>query len=254
MKRPRVGIFKFTSCGGCQFSILNMEDEVLDLLEVFEIAYFREATDKPLKGQFDIAIVEGSISTDRQIEDIVDTRKRARHLIAIGACATAGGLQALRNWGSITAYKKYIYPSPDAVNALSISTPVSEHVHVDYELWGCPINKDALAETLISFLIGKKPGIPIYSLCMECKRRGISCILVSRAEPCLGPITRAGCGALCPYFGRPCYGCFGPKEEANIESLLRHFQEMGLTQKDCILLLDKMNSSAYRKVRIEERH
>jgi coenzyme F420-reducing hydrogenase gamma subunit len=252
MKRPRIGVFKFTSCDGCQLTILNMEDEILDILELFDIVYFREATDKPLRGQFDIAIVEGSISTDWQKEDIVDIRERSRYLITIGACATSGGLQALRNWASLSSYKKYVYPSPDIINALSTSTPISDHVYVDYELWGCPINKDALSETLISFLIGKRPGIPRYSLCMECKRHGIPCILVSSAEPCLGPITKAGCGALCTSFGRPCYGCFGPKDNANIESLMKYFQNMGLTQKDCTSLLDKMNTYAYRKVRIEQ--
>lgn len=252
MKKPRIGVFKFTSCDGCQLSILNMEDELLDLLELFDIAYFREASDKPLKGQFDIAIVEGSITTDWQRRDIVEIREKARHLITIGACATSGGLQALRNWASLSAYKNYIYPSPDVISTLSTSTPICDHVYVDYDLWGCPINKDALTETLTSFLIGKKPGIPKYSLCMECKRKGIPCILVSKAEPCIGPVTKAGCGAICMSFGRPCYGCFGPKEDANIDSLLRHFQKMGLTQKDCISLLDKMNTYAYRKARIEE--
>ncbi len=230
---------------------MNLEEKFLDLLELFDIAYFRETTDRPLTGHFDISIVEGSISTAWQKNDIVDIRERSRYLITIGACATAGGLQALRNWGSITDYKNYIYPSPVIINVLSTSTPISEHVYVDYELWGCPINEKAFSETLISFLIGKKPGIPIYSLCMECKRMGLPCILVSKSEPCLGPVTRAGCGALCPYFQKPCYGCFGPKEDANIESLLKQFQNMGLTQKECILLLDKMNTYAYRKAKIE---
>lgn len=230
-----------------------MEEELLKLLELFDIAYFREATDKPLRGQFDIAIVEGSISTDWQKEDIADIRERSRLLITIGACATSGGLQALRNWASVPAYKKYTYPSPELIHALSTSIPISEHVYIDYELWGCPVDKEALTETLISFLIGKRPGIPKFSLCMECKSVGTPCILVAKGEPCLGPITKAGCGALCPSFKRPCYGCFGPKDDANMESLLKHFQDMGLNQKECVLLLDKMNSYAYRKARIEPR-
>jgi len=217
MKRPRIGIFKFTSCDGCQLSILNLEEEISDLIEVFDIAYFREASDRPLKAPLFIALVEGSITTDRQRREIVEVREMARYLITIGACATSGGIQALRNWASLTAYKK-----------------------------------EALLETLVSFLIGKRPTIPGYSLCMECKHRSIPCILVSTAEPCLGPITRAGCGAICISFGRPCYGCFGPKEDANIESLLRHFEALGLNQKDCLLLLDKMNSYAYRKAHIEQ--
>jgi len=252
MRKPRIGVFKFTSCDGCQLSILNLEEDLLKILEFFDLAYFREATDLPLKGQFDIGIVEGSISTDRQRRDVVEMREKVRCLVTIGACATAGGLQALRNWANITDFKERVYPSPDLVSALSTSTPVSENVYVDYELWGCPINNDALSETLVSLLIGKRPAIPIYSLCMDCKVKGVPCILVSQGEPCLGPITRTGCGVLCPSMNRPCYGCFGPREGANIDSLLSHFEEMGLSRKNTLLLLDKMNTYAYRKVSIED--
>ena len=252
MRKPTIGVFKFTSCDGCQLSLLNLEEELLDLLEFFSIAYFREALDAPLRKQFDIGIVEGSISNVRQREEILDIRERSRFLITIGACATAGGLQALRNWSNIREMKRQVYPMPDSVDALAISTPVSEHVYIDYELWGCPINKDALAETLVSLLVGKKPGIPVYSLCMDCKMKGVPCILVSQGEPCLGPVTRTGCGVLCPSFARPCYGCFGPREGANIPSLMEHFQKMGLDQRETTLLLDKMNTFAYRKARIEK--
>ncbi len=252
MKRLRVGVFKFTSCDGCQLSILNLEDQLLRLLEFFEIAYFREAADLPPRRQYDTAIVEGSISTEWQRKEIMEIRDRARFLITIGACAAAGGLQALRNWANVADYKRNVYPSPDLISAFAMSTPVSEHVYVDYELWGCPIDKNALSETLLSLIIGKRPGIPVYSLCMDCKIRGIPCLLVSRGEPCLGPVTRAGCGVLCPSFSRPCYGCFGPREGANIDSLLERFRNMGLSQRETVLLLDKMNTYAYRKARIEE--
>ncbi len=250
MKKPRIGIFKFTSCDGCQLSILNMEEELLNIIDFYEIAYFKEATDKPLRGDFDISIVEGSISTEWQKKEIVEIRKRTRFLITIGACATSGGLQALRNWANISTYKKNVYPQHEVIKALPSSTPISDHIHVDYELWGCPISTHSLSEVFTSLLIGKKPGIPKYSLCMECKREGIPCILVSKSEPCLGPITLAGCGVICPSLNRPCYGCFGPKEGANIESLLGQFQKMGISQKESNLLLDKMNTYAYRKMRI----
>ncbi len=249
MRKPRIGVFKFTSCDGCQLTILNMEDELLDLISFFDIAYFREATDKPLRGQFDIAVIEGSISADWQKRDIIDIRERARYLITIGACATSGGLQALRNWDSIIDYKARVYPSPEIIDALSTSTPISEHVYADYELWGCPIDKYGLLEVLSSLLLNKRPGLPRYSLCMECKRQGIPCLLVAKAEPCLGPITIAGCGVICPSMNRPCYGCFGPRDDANIASLIAQFQKIGLSKKDCNQLLDKMNTYAFRKER-----
>jgi coenzyme F420-reducing hydrogenase gamma subunit len=252
MRRLRLGVFKFTSCDGCQLSILNLEEKLLGLLEFFDISYFREAADLPPRKQYDAGVVEGSISTEWQRKEIMEIRDRARFLITIGACATAGGLQALRNWANVSDYKRNVYPSPDLISAFAMSTPVSEHVYVDYELWGCPIDKNALSETLVSLIIGKRPGIPVYSLCMDCKIKGIPCLLVSRGEPCLGPVTRAGCGVLCPSLDRPCYGCFGPREGANIDSLLERFRNMGLSQKETVLLLDKMNTYAYRKARIEK--
>ncbi len=252
MKRPRVGVFKFSSCDGCQLSILNLEDELLDLIEFFDIAYFREALDRAPLRQYDIAVVEGSVSTDGQKREIMEIREKARFLLAIGACATSGGLQALRNWANVADYKRCVYPSPDLVRTLPMSTPVSDHVYVDYELWGCPIDRHSLTETLVSFLIGKRPGMPVYSLCMDCKMKGITCVLVAHGEPCLGPITKTGCGVLCPSFARACYGCFGPKEGANIDSLLRHFEEMGIDRKEMLLLTDKMNTYAYRRARLEK--
>src|SRR3990172_1741185 len=112
MKRPRIGVFKFTSCDGCQLSVLNLEEELLDLVGLFQVAYFREATDKPLRGHFDISLVEGSLSTERQRSHIIEVRERTRYLVTIGACATSGGLQALRNWASMEDFKKLVYPSP----------------------------------------------------------------------------------------------------------------------------------------------
>jgi len=253
MKKPRMGIFKFTSCDGCQLCLLNLEDDLLHLVDLFDIGYFLEATDTPLRGTFDLALVEGSISTPRQKKEIVEIRESSRYLIAIGACAVAGGLQALRNWASVSSYKALAYPSPEHLEVLTTSTPLSDHVYVDYELYGCPISTKGLSETLVAYLLGRRPNIRGYSVCMECKRHGIPCLLVSRREPCLGPITRAGCDAVCPSLGTPCYGCFCPKEDANVEGLLKRFHDMGLGSKDCQALLDKMNTYAYRKARLGNR-
>ncbi len=253
MRKPRLGVFKFTSCDGCQLSLLNLEEEFLAVVDLFDVAYFREATDKPLRGTFDLALVEGSVSTERQKEEILDIRDRARSLIAIGACATAGGLQALRNWASLSSYKARVYPSPQDIHALSTSTPLSDHVHVDDELWGCPVSSKALTEVLVAFLLDRRPALRGYSVCMECKRRAVPCVLVSKGEPCLGPVTRAGCDALCPSLDKPCYGCFGPKDDANMESLLHRFRLLGMGSEECRALLDKMNTHAYRKAHVESR-
>lgn len=253
MKRPRIGVFKFTSCDGCLLGILNLEEEFLRLADLFRIDYFPEATDRPLRGRFDIAIIEGSITTPLQKEEIINTRERARYLITVGACATSGGIQALRNWMVLESLKGYVYPDPQSIESLSISTPISDHVYVDYEIWGCPVTTSSVSEVLASFLIEKRPALPQYSLCMECKRVPLPCILVAGGEPCLGPITRAGCDALCPSFSHACYGCFGPRDGANIESLLNKFRESGLSQRNCTKLLDRMNTYTYRRERIEKK-
>lgn len=253
MKRPKVGIFKFASCDGCQLSILNLEEELLRVVELFQVNYFREATDRPLRGDFDLIIVEGSITTPEQREYIIDVRERARYLVTIGACATSGGIQAIRNWAVFESFRNYVYPDPSTIEALATSTPVSDHVYVDYEIWGCPVAGEAISEVLASFLIGKKPTLPQYSLCMDCKIKGIPCVLVSRKEPCLGPVTKTGCGVLCPSFGRACYGCFGPREGANIDSLMNWLEKYGYCHKDCMQLLDRMNTYTYRRTRIEKK-
>ncbi len=254
MKRLRIGIFKLTSCDGCQLSLLNLEERLLEMFKFYDIVHFKEGTDRTVKGSFDIAIIEGSITTDRQKEEVFNIREQARKVITIGACATSGGIQALRNWASLGEFKSYVYPSVETIESLSVSIPVNEHIYVDYELWGCPVSTEAIEEVLVAFILEKRPALPLYSLCMECKKKAIPCILVSSGQPCLGPVTKAGCGALCTHFRRPCYGCFGPKEGANINSLAGIFEGLDIPERDFIKLLDKMNSYAYRKARIEGIH
>jgi sulfhydrogenase subunit delta len=217
--RPRVGVVKLASCDGCQLTLLDMEDELLAIAERFEIVEFAEATSRRSAGPFDVLLVEGSISTPEQAEEIVRLRRQSALLVAIGACATSGGVQALRNLADHDAFRRTVYPRPGLIESLATSTPVSEHVTVDAELYGCPISAHQLLELLTALTTGRRPQLPDESVCLECKRRGNVCVLVAGAEACLGPVTRTGCGALCPAFGRGCYGCFGPREEANTASL-----------------------------------
>ena len=210
--RPRLAVVKFASCDGCQLSVLNLEDDLLTLGTVLDIAYFPEASSRMKSGPYDIALVEGSITTPEDARRVTEIREQATILITIGACATAGGIQALRNWGQVEAFKQAVYPHPEYIQSLTTSTPISEHVHVDYELWGCPIDKYQLLRVLTDLLAGVQPHLPTYSVCLECKRQGNICVLVAKGIPCLGPVTRTGCGAICPSMGRDCYGCFGPVE------------------------------------------
>ena len=240
-ERPRLAVYKFSSCDGCQLSILNLEDELLDLVGAVEIAFFLEARRRVLPPPYDIGLVEGSISTPDEEERIQQVRRDCKFLVAIGACATSGGIQALRNWADVQLYKRMVYPEPAFLKTLEMSTGIASNVFVDFELRGCPVNKDQILELVAALLIGRKPDIPTHSVCIECKRRGYPCVLVSQGEPCLGPITQTGCGALCPGLARPCYGCFGPMEQPNISSLGRRLNRLGFTPGEIKRMLRTFN-------------
>ncbi len=230
--KPRIAVFKFASCDGCQMSLLDAEDELLGVARAVDIAYFPEASRAMLKGPYDIGLVEGSITTTHDALRIQQVRRRCKKLITIGACATAGGIQALRNWKDVDEFVRIVYPSPQYVDTLKLSTPIAEHVPVDFELRGCPINKHQLIELITATLAGRKPNVPSYSVCIECKRGGNVCIAVAQGAACLGPVTQAGCGALCPKFDRGCYGCYGPMESPNTESLSSQFRILGQSNEE----------------------
>ncbi|MHB0955726.1 MAG: NADH-quinone oxidoreductase subunit B family protein [Pirellulaceae bacterium] len=217
--KPHLAVFKFSSCDGCQLQLLNLEEELLDLIGAVEIAYFPEARRRELPPPYDIGLVEGSVSTLEEEDRIQQVRRVCKYLITIGACATSGGIQALRNWANVDEFVGHVYPRSEHVSTLETATPIAAHVFVDFELRGCPVNQYQLLEVISALLAGRKPNIPTHSLCVECKRRGLTCVLVSGDQPCLGPVTQAGCGALCPASGRACYGCFGPMEQPNMASL-----------------------------------
>jgi coenzyme F420-reducing hydrogenase gamma subunit len=239
--KPRIAVFKFASCDGCQLQFLNVGEELLKLAGLVDIAYFPEARSRMLEGPYDIALVEGSITTPEDARRIITVREQARYLITIGACATAGGIQALRNWADIEQYRRVVYPNPEFISTLSTSTPISEHVKVDFEIWGCPVDRHELLSVVRSLLSRAKPMLPAHSVCMECKRRGNVCVVVARGEPCLGLVTRTGCGALCPAFNRGCYGCFGPADDQNIESFTRLLAAQGVTGADAVRRLRSIN-------------
>jgi coenzyme F420-reducing hydrogenase gamma subunit len=242
--RPRLGIMKFASCDGCQLTILDLEDQLLDLLERFDLVEFAEASSHRSSGPFDVVFVEGSISTPDQAEEIIRIRRETSLLVTIGACATAGGIQALRNWADHDAYRAAVYAQPEYVESLATSTPISDHVAVDLKLRGCPIDPGELLELLTALVVGRRPQLPDESVCLDCKRRGTVCVLVTGAGPCLGPVTHAGCGALCPAYARGCYGCFGPREGANAASLAEWFGRDGRSDADTARLFSGFTAYA----------
>jgi len=223
MAKPKLAVFKFASCDGCQLSLLDCEDELLAVTGAVEVAYFLEARTHQIAGPYDVGLVEGSVTTEHDAERIKQVRQQCKFLVTIGACATAGGIQALKNWAVVDDFINTVYAHPEYVKTLDTSTPISDHVPVDFELRGCPINKYQLVELISALLVGRRPRVPRYSVCVECKRRGTVCVAVAQGIACLGPVTQAGCGAICPSFNRECFGCYGPKEQPNLTSLTGYY-------------------------------
>jgi sulfhydrogenase subunit delta len=252
--KPKLAVWKFASCDGCQLSLLDCEDELLAVADAVEIASFPEATRATVKGPYDVSLVEGSITTPHDEQRIHAIRRSSRFLVSIGACATAGGIQALRNFKDVKEFTSLVYARPDYIETLKKSTPVTDHVFVDFELRGCPINKYQLVEVLSALLHGRKPNTPQHAVCMECKQRSAVCVMVAHGTPCLGPVTQAGCGALCPGYTRGCYGCFGPKETPNTASLAAGWTGLGVRNRDLMRAFRGFNAYAEPFRRESEAH
>jgi sulfhydrogenase subunit delta len=244
--KPRLAVWKFASCDGCQLSLLDCEDELLAVADAIEIAYFAEATSRFAPGPYDLSLVEGSITTAHDAARIQAIRAESRALVTIGACATAGGVQALRNYSDHAEMMRVVYARPDYIESLATSTAIAHHVKVDFELRGCPIDKRQLLEVVSAYLHGRKPNVQRHSVCIECKSRGTVCVMVARGVPCLGPITHAGCGALCPSYARGCYGCFGPSDAAQTTTLVPRLSQLGMSRPEVTRFLSTFNVAAFR--------
>lgn len=239
-----MAVFKFASCDGCQLSLLDCEDELLAVAEAVEIAYFPEASSRMLPGPYDIALVEGSITTPHDAQRIQDVRRSARQVVTIGACATAGGIQSLKNWADHEDYLRCVYARPEYISTLATSTPIADHIDVDFELRGCPISRHQLLEVMTALVHGRRPRLATHSVCLDCKIRGIVCVEVALGIPCLGPVTQTGCGAICPSFDRGCYGCFGPVPQSNCGSLTDQYLSAGIQPETLLPLLRNYNAAA----------
>jgi coenzyme F420-reducing hydrogenase gamma subunit len=227
-RRPKVAVWKFASCDGCQLTFLDCEEELLPLAGAIQFAHFLEASKAVVAGPYDISFVEGSITTPQDAQRIREIRASSKLLITIGACATVGGIQALRNFKDVKEFTSVVYAKPEYIDTLKTSTGIAEHVQVDFELRGCPPDGRQLLEVVSAHLQGRKPNVSSVSVCMECKRQGNVCVQVAHGTPCMGPVTHDGCGAICPAYHRGCYACFGPKEQPNTGSLARWWTGMGV--------------------------
>ncbi len=252
--KPKLAVWKFASCDGCQLTLLDCEDELLALAGELEIANFPEASRAVVKGPYDLSLVEGSVTTPHDAERIHQVRRASKFLVTIGACATSGGIQALRNFRDVKEFISIVYATPSYIETLRTSTPIADHVPVDFELRGCPINKQQLVEVISAFLNGRKPNTPRHSVCLECKQREQVCVMVARGIPCLGPVTQAGCGALCPGYNRGCYGCYGPMETPNTRSLSGWWGRLGVKEQELVRAFRSFNAAAEPFRRESELH
>ena len=246
--KTKLAVWKFASCDGCQLSLLDCEDELLALADVVEIANFPEASSSVVKGPYALSLVEGSITTPHDAERIHKVRRSSQFLVTIGACATTGGIQGLRNFADVKEFASIVYATPHYIETLKKSTPISDHIYVDFELQGCPVNKYQLLEVISAFLNERQPNIASHSVCIECKRRGTVCVMIL-GIPCLGPVTHAGCNAICPSYQRGCYGCYGPMETPNPESLGERMKILGMKEQEIMQAFRTFNacSEAFHK-------
>jgi sulfhydrogenase subunit delta len=245
---PTLAVWKFASCDGCQLTLLDCEDELLALAGAVRIAHFPEASRAVVAGPYDVSLVEGSVTTPGDLERIRRIREQSRYLVAIGACATAGGIQALRNFADVAQFRSIVYAHPEHLSTLDTSTPASAHVPVDLELPGCPIDRRQLLDTLAAILVGRRPNVPGHSVCVECKAAGNTCVLVADGTPCLGPVTRAGCGGLCPSYRRGCFGCFGPADTTNAGALVAQLRQLGMAETEVRRVFRTFNAAAFAPV------
>lgn len=239
MSKPRVAIFDFASCEGCQLQIVNMEEELLDLISVIEPVEWREAISDH-SDEYSIAIVEGSITRPEDEQRLKEIRERADILIALGACATMGGVNKLKNRFDMDDVKNCVYGDSADMSHLETAPTMAldEVVKVDYRVHGCPINNKEFAYIIRSLLMGKQPLIPTYPVCVECKKKGNIC-RYEYNEICLGPIVRAGCGATCPSSGFWCFGCRGYVDNPNINAardILKYYGKTIADLRDRMLL------------------
>lgn len=230
--KPKIAFFDFACCEGCQLQVVNLEAEMLDVIGAVDIVQFREAmTEK--SDDYAIAFVEGSITREKDIPRLKKIREQAAVLVALGACATIGGVNCLKNFQPLDNVRKYVYGDKADWYETFAARPIDAVVPVDYYIHGCPIHKDEFVKVTKALLMGKKPEIPSYPVCVECKKAGNVCVF-ELGMNCLGPVTRAGCGAWCPSYREGCAGCRGLVPDPNTNAEKEVLQKYGLTVEQAI--------------------
>lgn len=228
-QKPRIAFFDFAGCEGDQLQVANLEEKLLDILSHVEVASFREVATGH-SDDYDIAFVEGSITTPKDQDRLRDIRAKAKVLVALGACATIGGVNCLKNFVEQDVCRDYVYGRNARWYATFAAMPLSSVVTVDLEIHGCPIDRGEFARMVKELLLGKTPWMPDYPVCVECKKAGNVCRF-ELGRMCLGIITRAGCGACCVTEGALCWGCRGMVPGANLDAAREVFSQAGFERR-----------------------
>ncbi len=229
-EKKTIGIFSLTSCQGCVWMMLDLEKEMLDIVDKFNVLNFSLIKEKNTEGPFDIAFVEGSVTTEEEKSIVKDIRSKSKFLIAYGTCATYGGIPTIVNYMDLKEVEEEIYENPAVIKSIK-ATGIADHVKVDYFMRGCPVVKEEIVGVVKELLSGRVPREKEYAVCVECREKGNICLL-QQGKPCMGPITYAGCNALCPSNSIACYGCRGPLEDANVDMQVKLFAKMGIRMED----------------------
>jgi len=225
----KVGVFKLTSCSGCQMVLVHLEESLLEVLKHVDLKYFRMVSDDDLPNEpLDAALVEGAVTNEEEAAMLKKIRRMSRFLVAAGACAATGGVNAMKNINPEGEVENIVYSSPEYVRS-GKAFGLNEYVKVDAYLYGCPIDRNELVNTLMSLVLHAPPYIPGLTVCMECKMKGNECVFITRKEPCLGPVTVGGCGALCPSNNAACEGCRGVLKGTNVSGLVTAWEKAGVS-------------------------
>lgn len=254
MKRPSIGFYKFSCCAGCEFMTIYFQRHILETLENCDFVFCRmlSSAEEP-DTSLDIALVEGAITEAWQADELIRIREKTRYLFAIGSCAVNGGIPAIKATLTEHEVQKRVYKDLSNIHSIRPHA-INTYVRVDGNIMGCPPDEEGIIEALASVAFGKKPDFREYSVCIECKIKGNICLLVSDSKPCMGPVTNAGCSALCPSNGRPCYSCFGPMSQANATALAKRFEMMGLTREDIKRKFSEFGADTPQFRRVIEQH
>lgn len=241
--KPKVGFFSFTSCEGCQLQVLNMEEQLLDIAGAIDLVTFREAMD-PIDSDYDIAFVEGSISRESEITVLREMRRKADVVVALGACAASGCVNAIKNRFDSEENLREVYGDAARYYDTIDARPIDQVVNVDFYLRTCPITREEFARLFTSLLLARRPYDPNFAVCVECRMEENVCVYdMDAGEFCMGPVTRAGCGALCPTYGSSCIGCRGFMDQANFDSMVQVMQDHGMAREDAVNRLKMFNAA-----------